>query len=204
VKKLVPSRRIAAVTVVAGLLLAVGASSAQACSYTGAKQVFSPWQDSRSYVLAPDGGFESGASGWTLRGGAGAVAGNESFYIHGSADRSSLALPNGSSATSPPICMALDTPVFRLMARNTGDPSSRLQVTASYKVLGISAVQTKVLNTVQAGKSWAPAQSMSVVLGLSTVVGTLIPSSIQITVTPLDNLGNWQVDDLYVDPFSRR
>jgi hypothetical protein len=204
VKKLVPSRRIAAVTAVAGLLLAVGASSAQACTYTGAKQVFSPWQDSRSYVLAPDGGFESGASGWTLRGGAGAVAGNESFYIHGSADRSSLALPSGSSATSPPICMALDTPVFRLMARNTGDPSSRLLVTASYKLLGISAVQTKILNTVQAGKSWAPAQSMSVVLGLSTIVGTLIPSSIQISVTPLDNLGTWQVDDLYVDPFSRR
>jgi len=185
------------------MLLAVGASSAQACTYSGAKQVFSPWQDSHNYVLAPDGGFESGAAGWTLRGGAGAVAGNESFYIHGSADRSSLALPNGSSATSPPICVALDTPAFRLMARNTGDPSSRLLVTASYKLLGISAVQTKVLNTVQGGKSWAPAQSMSVVLGLSTIVGTLIPSSIQIRITPLDSRGNWQVDDLYIDPFAR-
>jgi hypothetical protein len=41
------------------------------------------------------------------------------------------------------------------------------------------------------------------VLGLSTIVGTLIPSAIQIRITPLDATGNWQVDDLYIDPFSR-
>jgi hypothetical protein len=204
VKTLISRRRIASLAATAALLLAVGASSAQACSYTGAKQVYSPWQDGRNYVLAPDGGFESGASGWTLRNGAGAVPGNESFYIHGSADASSLSLPVGSTATSPPICVALDTPSFRLMARNTGDPSSRLLVTASYKLLGINLVQTKVLNTVQAGRQWAPAQPMSVVLGLSTVFGTLVPSSYQINVTPLDALGEWQVDDLYIDPFSRR
>jgi hypothetical protein len=204
VKKLISRRRIAAATAATALLLGAGVSSAQACSYVNAKQVYSPWQDSRNYVLAPDGGFESGASGWALRGGAHAVGGNESFYIHSAADGSSLALPAGSSATSPAVCVALDTPVFRLMARNGGDPSSRLLITASYKVLGISAVQTKVLNVVQAGNQWTPAQPMSVVLGLSTIVGTLIPSSIQISATPLDNVGDWQVDDLYVDPFSRR
>ena len=33
---------------------------------------------------------------------------------------------------------------------------------------------------------------------------TLIPSAIEIKVTPLDNRGKWQVDDLYIDPFARR
>jgi hypothetical protein len=190
--------------VVAAAALTVGALSAgtaQACSYSGAEQVFSPWGDQRSYVLAPDGGFEAGAAGWSLSGGAAVVTGNESFYLNDAADSRSLSLPAGSTAASPSICMSLDTPVFRLVARNSGDPSSRLRVEAVYKLLGL--VRTNVVNTVAAGPSWTPAQPMSVVLGLSTIVGTLIPSAIQIRVTPVGTGGKWQVDDLYIDPFSR-
>jgi hypothetical protein len=183
------------------LALAVFAGSAQACSYTGAKQVFSPWGDHNSYVLAPDGGFEAGAAGWTLKNGAQAVAGNESYYLNGAADSSSLSLPAGSSAVSPPICMSLDTPILRMMARNSGDPSSKLRVEVTYRLLGL--VRTNLVNTVTAGSSWAPTQQMSTVLGLSTIIGTLIPSSIQIRITPLDSKGLWQVDDLHVDPFAR-
>jgi hypothetical protein len=193
--------RIAGIVAVALLALAAFAGSAQACSYTGAKQVFSPWGDQHSYVLAPDGGFESGAAGWSLKNGASVVAGNESYYINNAADSKALSLWGGSSATSPPICMSLDTPIFRMMARNTGDPSSRLRVEALYSLLGL--VRTNVVSTVTAGSSWAPAQQMSTVLGLSTIVGTLIPSAIQVRITPLDNKGQWQVDDLHVDPFAR-
>ena len=53
--------------------------AAQACHYTGAEQVFKPWGDLNSYVLAPDGGFEAGGPGWYLGGGAKTVSGNESF-----------------------------------------------------------------------------------------------------------------------------
>jgi len=182
--------------------LAAFAGSAQACSYTGAEQVFSPWGDQHSYVLAPDGGFEAGAVGWSLSGGAKAVEGNESYYLNDAADSRSLFLPAGSQAGSPPICMSIDTPIFRMMVRNRGDSSSRLRVAATYKLLGL--VQTKVVNTVTAGSNWAPTQQMSTVLTLSTIIGTLIPSSIQVQITPLDGNGKWQVDDFYVDPFSRR
>jgi hypothetical protein len=194
--------RLAGVTAAAMLGLAAFAGSAQACSYTGAEQVFSPWGDQHSYVLAPDGGFEAGAAGWSLSGGAKAVGGNESYYLNDAADSRSLSLPAGSQATSPPICMSIDTPIFRMFARNTGDPSSPLRVAATYKLLGL--VQTKVVNTVTAGSNWAPTQQMSTVLTLSTIIGTLIPSSIQVQITPLDSKGKWQVDDFYVDPFSRR
>jgi hypothetical protein len=186
---------------VALLAMAVLAGSAQACSYSGAKQVFSGWGDQRNYVLAPDGGFEAGGAGWALSRGATVVGGNENYYLNSSGDSKSLSLPAGSSAVSPPVCMAIDTPIFRLMARNTGDPSSRLRIEALYNLLGL--VRTKVVNNLTVGPNWAPGQPVSTVLGLSTIVGTLIPSAIQIRITPLDATGNWQVDDLFIDPFSR-
>jgi len=183
--------------------LVVSAASAQAaCPYTGAEQVFKPWGDQHHYVLAPDGGFEAGAAGWSLSGGAEVVAGNESHYLNDVGDSRSLSLPAGSSAASPPICMSLDTPIFRMVARNSGTPSSRLRVEATYRLLGL--VKTKTVSTVTAGSAWAPTQQMSTVLTLSTIIGTLIPSAIQIRITPLDSGGRWQVDDLYIDPFARR
>jgi len=185
---------------VAAILFA--ATSANACSYSGAQQVFKPWGDDRYYVLGPDGGFEAGAQGWALSRGAVTVAGNESYMLNGPQDSRSLSLPDGSSAVSPPVCMSLDTPVFRMFARNTGDPASRLRVEATYKLLGL--LRTKTVSTVSSGAQWAATQPMSTVLTLSTVVGTLIPSAIQIRIAPLDNLGEWQVDDLYIDPFARR
>jgi hypothetical protein len=183
-------------------LLALASPASAACRYTGAEQVFGPWGDRHHYVLAPDGGFEAGGSGWILSGGAAGVAGNESFFLNDPADSRSLYLPAGSSALSPPICMSLDTPIFRMVARNGGDPSSRLRVEASFRLLGL--LRTRTVSNVVSGRDWAPTQQMSTVLTLSTVVGTLLPSAIQIRITPLDRLGRWQVDDLYIDPFARR
>ncbi|MGN6256757.1 MAG: hypothetical protein ACTHN3_03265 [Solirubrobacterales bacterium] len=194
-------RKLIAVAATALAVLACSAAAAQACSYTGAEQVFKPWGDQHSYVLAPDGGFEAGGQGWLLAGGAATVEGNESFYLNGAGDSRSLSLPAGSSAVSPPICMSIDTPIFRLFARNTGDPSSGLRVEATYVLLGV--LRTKALSTVYAEPSWAPSQQLSTVLSLSTLVGTVIPSSIQIRITPLGSGGQWQVDDVYVDPFAR-
>ena len=194
--------RLMALGAISLMAILLAAGSAKACSYAGAEQVFKPWGDSHNYVLGPDGGFEAGAQGWTLSGGASPVSGNESYYLNGRTDSQSLYLPGGSSAVSPGVCMSLDTPVFRMFARNMGDPSSRLRVEATYKLLGL--VRTKTVSTVAASSDWAPTQQMSTVLTLSTIVGTLIPSAIQIKITPLDSEGEWQVDDLYIDPFARR
>jgi hypothetical protein len=191
----------AALLATALLALAAFAGSAQACSYSGAEKVFSPWGDQRNYVLAPDGGFEAGGSGWQLNRGATVVEGNESYYLNDAGDSKSLSLPAGSSAISPPVCMAIDTPSFRLVARNSGDPTSQLRVEAVYKLLGL--VRTRTAGTLRAGSTWAPTQSVSTVLTLSTIVGTLIPSAVEIRFTPLDSTGKWQVDDVYIDPFRR-
>ena len=196
-------RKVTAVLAAAFIVVGAFAASAQACSYTGAKQVFKPWGDQHEYVLAPNGGFESGASGWSLAGGAGLVAENEAFHLNAAGDSTSLSLPAGSSAVSPPLCMSIDTPLFRLLARNSGNPSSTLRVEAIYNVLGLGLLHTTVSNSVSAGQEWVPTQGMSPFLGLSTVLGTLVPTYIQVRITPIGPDGVWQVDDLFVDPFSR-
>lgn len=196
-------RKVIAVLAAAFVIVGAFAASAQACSYSGARQVFKPWGDQHEYVLAPNGGFESGASGWSLAGGAGVVAENETFHLNSGSDGQSLSLPTGSSAVSAPLCMSINTPVFRLLARNSGDPSSTLRVEATYNVLGLGLLHTTVSNSVSAGQDWVPTQEMSPFLGLSTVLGTVVPTYIQVRITPVGPGGAWQVDDLFVDPFSR-
>lgn len=180
---------------------AVFAGSASACSYPGAEQKFSSWGDQHFYVLAPDGGFENEAAGWTLSGGASTVAGSESFFLNSKTDSKSLALPAGSSAVSPPLCMSFETPVLRTLVRNTGDPSSRLKVELTY-ALGRN-VRTATYTTFTAGSSWAPSPELSTVGTLAPLIGIVVPSSINVRLTPMDNKGNWQVDDFFVDPFAR-
>ena len=57
----------------------------------------------RSYTFGANGGLENGTAGWLLSGPARVADGNESFYVHNSADHSSLALPSGSSALTPKL-----------------------------------------------------------------------------------------------------
>jgi hypothetical protein len=97
--------KIIAITAAALAIAIVSAGAAQACGYTGAERVFKAWGDPNSYGLAPDGGFEAGGQGCPLAGGAKAANANEAFYLHGAGDSHSLALPAGSTAVSPPVCM---------------------------------------------------------------------------------------------------
>ena len=50
---------------------------------TGGTQVFAPWQDYANYNLAPNGGLESGTTGWSVSGGASVVSGNQPFAVRG-------------------------------------------------------------------------------------------------------------------------
>ena len=78
-------RRVRAV-VVLGLVggtiaMAMGAAPASAglglACPSATSTPFAGWKDYANYAFAPDGGFESGGSGWALSGGARAVSGNE-------------------------------------------------------------------------------------------------------------------------------
>lgn len=188
----VPRLALVAIGVVLGL--AVFSSAAQACSYPNAEQVFSQGGDNGYYELAPDGGFEEGGTGWTFRGDAQLVAGNESEYLNGPEDKTSLSLPSGSSATSPRVCVDENTPGFRLMTANGGAWSSKLRVTVSYELPGENWSRD---TEIHADHEWSPTQ----VLKLEYDSGK--ERVARITLAPRDEKGGWLIDDLYIDPWAR-
>jgi hypothetical protein len=165
------------------------------CSYPKATQVFSQWGDDAYYELAPDGGFEAGGTGWAFGSGAGLVSGNESMYLNGSADQSSLSLPYRGTATSPPFCVDANTPVFRFMALNSGDDHAKLRVTVTYALTQGTKSRITELRT---GNSWTATEPLQLDTdGESERVA-------RISFTPSEAGGQWLLDDVYIDPFARR
>ena len=189
-----PVMRFLLATVAAVLGLAAFSSAAQACSYPDAEQVFAKWGDSDYYELAPDGGFEEGGLGWTFTNGAEVVAGNESEYLNGSEDETSLWLPYRGVATSPKVCVDETTPHFRLMALNGGDDGAKLRVTVTYE-----GPNARIRSTdIRAEGEWEPTDPLKLEAdGLRERVA-------RISFTPKDDEGDWLIDDLYIDPWARR
>ncbi len=153
---------------------------------------FVAWSDYANYVFASDGGFEAGGSGWSLSGGARATSGNESFYVHSKTDKTSLSLPAGASATSPPMCISLLSSKMRFVAR--GDAGSKVKVQIIYRGLLSSVLGILDGGTVSAGESWQPSQTM-----LATLNAPLGTTSAQFVFTPSG--GDALLDDVYVDPW---
>jgi len=195
--------------VLSSSLVALGATAAPASAGLGVacpnptSQVFLPWGDGAYYSYVPNGGFESGTGGWALSGGAKVVAGNESFFAHGSGERYSLSLPAGSSATSPPICISLLSSKMRFFAANGGSSSSRLKVQVIYNggTSGLLSLATNILGIsdfgyVSAGARWQPSAAIGMLSGTLPV----LTQSVQFRFTPADRNGSWLIDDIYLDP----
>lgn len=183
------------------------------CGYAPTK-VFAPWNDNRNYVLTPDGGFENGGIGWTLENGAAVGEGNETFQVGGAADHQSLALPPGSSATSPAVCVTRHTGVFRLFAVDTpvppdpaapthGNPHPQLDVEVLYTGKHGNH-RSLTVGRLRAGDAWAPTRKLGIVLGQAKGKGKLQQASVQLRFTPAGAPANWQIDDVYLDPRLRR
>jgi hypothetical protein len=193
-------RRVRAV-VVLGLVggtiaMAVGAAPASAglglACPSATSTPFVAWSDYANYVFAPDGGFEAGGSGWSLSGGARAVSGNESFYVHSTTDRTSLSLPAGASATSPPMCISLLSSKMRFVAR--GDSGSKVKVQIIYRGLLSSVLGILDGGTYSTGGSWKPSPQIGMLGG----VLPLLTSSVSFRFTAVG--GAAALDDVYLDP----
>jgi len=155
-------------------------------------KVFAPWGDNAPYYFAPNGGFESGAQGWTLAGGAQVVAGNEGYYVHSTGDRYSLSIPNGATVISPPLCSGVTYKGLRFFAMSpSGSATIHVRVIARGLLSILSVLDG---GTFQVGSTWQPTPVSTLLTGLSELVGV---KSIQIQITVS---GNVQIDDLFVDP----
>jgi hypothetical protein len=153
---------------------------------------FAVWKDYANYAFLPDGGFESGATGWSLSGGARAVSGNDSFYIHSNKDKTSLSLPAGASATSPPMCISLFSSKMRFVVR--GDSGSAVKVQVIYRGLLSSLLGLFDGGTVSAGGSWKPSPQIGMLGGTLP----LLTSSVSFRFTAVG--GAAAIDDVYLDP----
>jgi hypothetical protein len=193
-------RRVRAV-VVLGLVggtiaMAVGAAPASAglglACPSATSTPFTAWSDYANYAFAPDGGFEAGASGWSLGGGARVVAGNESFYVHSKTDKVSLSLPAGASATSPGMCISLLSSKMRFVAR--GDAGSKVKVQILYRGLLSSVLGILDGGTYTVGGSWKPSPQIGMLGG----VLPLLTSGVSFRFTAVG--AAVVIDDVYLDP----
>jgi hypothetical protein len=179
------------------LSLSLGASTGEAglgvACPDPTTQPFRPWSDYARYAQVPDGGFEARAAGWALAGGAKVVAGNNPFYLRSRSDSSSLQLPAGSSATSPPMCIGLLSSKMRFVA--TGSTGSRLRVQILYRGLVSSTVGVLDGGSVDSSGAWKPSPEVGMLGG----VLPLLTQSVQFRLVATS--GTSRVDDLFLDPW---
>jgi hypothetical protein len=173
----------------AALALAAPAARAADCPEQPLERTFLPWLDVAWYHPAPDGGFEAGGS-WALSGGAAIVDGNQPF-LDGAR---SLDLPGGSTATTAPICVTVAHPTIRLFARNTGSPLAPLTVTVSFRTL-LGLEMTLPVGVVLADGEWSPTLPL-------LVVGNLLSREARFKFIAAPGSA-WQIDDVFVDPYSK-
>jgi hypothetical protein len=183
--------------VAAPLSLVVGASPATAglglsCP-TPTYQPFRAWSDFAQYAQVPDGGFEAGGAGWKFSGGAKVVSGNNPFFLRSSGDRSSLLLPAGSSAMSPPMCISLASTKMRFVVG--GPKGSTVKVRVHYRGILSRLLGALDGGTVTSGGEWQPSPEIGMLGGLLP----LLTQSVQFQLVATS--GSPQVDDVFLDPW---
>ena len=193
-------RRVRAVIVLGlvggAIALAVGAAPASAglglACPSPTSVPFTGWRDYSNYAFSPDGGFEGGGSGWSLTGGARVVSGNESFYLHNSADKLSLSLPAGASATSPPMCISLFSSKMRFLSR--GSFGSKIKVQIVYRGLLSSLLGIFDGGSISPSGSW----NASPAIGMLGGTLPLLTASVSFRFTAVGAAAS--IDDVYLDP----
>jgi hypothetical protein len=177
--------------------LGLGGLLGSNCPKTGLP-VFAPWGDANLYYPAPNGGLESGSNGWSLRGGASVVSGNEPFYPVGT---HSLSLPSGSTATSPVVCIGPKDVAIRMFAADPGGTDSGLHVRVLWYGLLNQLLGSSDYGTFAPGGSWAPTSTVKSTGGFNLLLPILGSTSARVQYTPSGSGSNWRMDDLLVDPW---
>jgi len=190
---------VAATALIAAPASAAPAGTAGGCPAVPTVNPFAAWGDSADYQLAPDGGFEAGATAWKLAGGARVVEGNEPFKVNRATDHRSLELPARGSATTTPICIGVEHRTMRFF--NTGARTGTLTVEALYTTPDGRPASVG-LGTVRDSGTWAPSDSLPMrVNELAAAYGNAM--SVRLRFTASGAVAS-RIDDVYVDPYRVR
>jgi hypothetical protein len=155
-------------------------------------RVFKPWHDRALYTLAPGGDFETVAEGWTLDGAAALAADSSPFQLGSALGASSLELPAGATALSPPICVERGFPTFRFVARSVSVERAVVKV----KVVFADG-RHKATGRVKPAADWAPTRKLSLAQGRFKIRrGHSAQVQLRFAVTS----GTARLDDVYIDP----
>lgn len=174
---------------------ASSATTDSLCGYS-TSQTFAAFGDLAYYHLAPGGDAESNA--WRTRGGASVVSG-QGILAQGAKVYS---LPKGGSVTSRSFCLTYDSPTVRFSVNDPGVAGATLKVEAMWTSVFSGESITAPIATIQSGKAGVRLVDPCFVLAnLSAMVSGTGTVSVQLRITA--ESGNWQVDDVYVDPFKR-
>ena len=176
------------------------AAEASSCQSAPTKKAFAAFGDSADYSLAPNGSFEAGSGGWSLAG-SWLQSGNESFKVGGSADSKSLALKATGSAASPQFCVGIEHPTFRFFARRTSGTWGVLYAKVRWQQNGVTN-ETVVGSYSASDNAWHPTQSFNLAQVLGIWNGDQA-YQVQLVFDAEHYGGNWAIDDVYVDPYTR-
>lgn len=192
-------KRLVSVTVPALTTLGIVAATASAaCPSAPASQVFARWGDGADYALAAGGSFE-GALPWAPTGSPSLVAENDPFALAG-AGNTSVALQARQAITSPVVCVSGSHPYLRFVAR-ARDAESRLVLEVLWNDNGVDKEKVLEEHPADLWRRWAP--SKIVPLGNALPTGSGEVHYVRLRFKLKDGIGDWLVDDLFVDPVGR-
>jgi hypothetical protein len=178
----------------AGLL----SQSAGACPNYPLVKPFAKWLDPMNYTLAPGGAFESSA-GLTFTGGAKIVSGNEPNLLNSKSDKNSVLIPRGGTVTTGPICVGLDKPTIRFFAKRPNFALlPLLTVEGVFTTKAGKSASLPMVGVPLAGNSWS-LQLPFITTGAILELGDTTMMRFRIRALT----GDWQIDNLYVDPWRR-
>jgi hypothetical protein len=150
--------------------------------------------DDGTYFPAPSGDFESGAPGWTFDGAAALV---DSPAGTGT----SVSIPPGASATSPPICVSRAHVSARLYGQAFEGPRrdrARIDVDVVSPLGLVTADRNiRVLDT------WAPTRVFRLGASFFDLDPTTLTTQIRLRFTT-QGPATAVLDDLWIDPSARR
>ena len=169
-----------------------------------APALFNPltgFKDRRDYFVAPAGDFEDPQlPGWQLEGGASLVAGGSTHAVLGNTNLS-LALPPGSSATSPEMCVDLNYPTFRFFATQLEqDTDAQLAIDVIYPALAEKNVRQAERFRLKSRDGWELSHDIKLEPQRLGKRSGWRKVAIRFRVEPGKKPASYRIDDVLIDP----